>query len=146
MSIGTIRLATPPHLFLSPMPPTVADGPIVLLLVLLGAVLTVWVGGPVVARIVRPYADQLDDDIGLTNGGRVIGYAERLLIYVFVLAQAPTAIGFLVTAKSIFRFGEVTGGDRRKHAEYVIIGTLVSFAYAVTAAYFVRWILEIYAG
>lgn len=71
----------------------------------------------------------------------IIGYAERLLIYVFVLASAPTAIGFLVTAKFIFRFGEVTGDERRAHAEYVIIGTLVSFAYAVTLSYLIRWVV-----
>lgn len=120
--------------------------PFALLIVLLGGALTVWLGGPVVARLVRPYADQLDDDTGLKRGGRIIGYAERLLIYVFVLAHAPTAIGFLVTAKSIFRFGEVTDGSRRKHAEYVIIGTLVSFAYAVTTAYLIRWALQTATG
>lgn len=119
---------------------------ITFLIVLLGAGLTVWLGGPVIGRIVRPYADQLDDDTGLKDGGRIIGYAERLLIYVFVLANAPAAIGFLVTAKSIFRFGEVTDDDRRKHAEYVIIGTLVSFAYAVTLAYLIRWTLQTGVG
>jgi len=111
-------------------------------LVVLGALLTVWVGGFVVAWIVRPYALQLDEDAGLSDGGRIIGYAERLLIFVFVLAGAPSAIGFLVTAKSIFRFGEVTGEAKRKQAEYIIIGTLVSFAYAVTTAYLVRWVLQ----
>ena len=69
--------------------------------------------------------------------------AERLLIYVFVLAGAPSAIGFLVTAKSLFRFGDVTGKQQRRHAEYIIIGTLVSFAYAVTLSYLVRWALRI---
>lgn len=74
---------------------------IVLLVILVGAIITVWVGGPFVAWIVQPYADQPGDDAGLVEGGRIIGYAERLLIYVFVLADAPTAIGFLVTAKSL---------------------------------------------
>jgi len=86
---------------------------------LIGAAVTVWAGGPFVAWIVQPYADQLDGEAGLVEGGRIIGYAERLLIYVFVLADAPAAIGFLVTAKSLFRFGEVTGDQQRKHAEYV---------------------------
>lgn len=93
--------------------------------------------------MVTPYADQLDTESGLIAGGRMIGYCERLLIYVFVLANAPTEIGFLVTAKSIFRFGEVTGQAKRQHAEYVIIGTLVSFAYAVTGSYLIRWLLRV---
>jgi len=113
--------------------------------VLVGAVLVVWGGAPAVARIARPYADQLDDEPGLVRGGRIIGMAERLLIYVFVLAGAPSAIGFLVTAKSLFRFGEVNGKQQRRHAEYIIIGTLVSFAYAVTLSYLVRMILRFFA-
>lgn len=117
-----------------------------ILVVVIGAFVTVWLGGPIVGSIVAPYADQLENEPGLTEGGRMIGYSERLLIYVFVLANAPTAIGFLVTAKSIFRFGEVTGEAKRKHAEYVIIGTLVSFAYAVTLSYLVRWVLTVGIG
>lgn len=116
---------------------------ITLLITAAGAAVTVFAGSPLIARIVRPYAGQLEDDAGLAEGGRIIGYAERLLICVFVLADAPTAIGFLVTAKSLFRFGEITGDQKRKHAEYIIIGTLVSFAYAVTTAYLVRWVLQI---
>lgn len=111
--------------------------------VLGGALVTVWLGGPIVAWLIEPYADQLEQEEGLVDGGKVIGYAERLLIYVFVLANAPGAIGFLVTAKSIFRFGEVTGEGKRRHAEYIIIGTLTSFAYAVAVSYLVRWILSL---
>ena len=86
-------------------------------LVLIGAVLVVWGGSPAVAQIVAPYADQLDEEPGLVRGGQIIGMAERLLIYVFVLAGAPSAIGILVTAKSLFRFGDVTGKQQRRHAE-----------------------------
>lgn len=117
-----------------------------ILVVVAGAVVTVWGGHPVVGWLVSPYADQLENEAGLVKGGRLIGYSERLLIYVFVLANAPSAIGFLVTAKSIFRFGDVTGKARRKHAEYVIIGTLLSFAYAVTVSYLVRWVLVTWFG
>ncbi|MCS3650414.1 hypothetical protein [Salinibacter ruber] len=116
-----------------------------ILVTVLGAVVTVWLGGFVVGKVASPYADQLGVDSGLKEGGRLIGYCERLLIYVFVLANAPSAIGFLVTAKSLFRFGEVTGAEKRRHTEYIIIGTLVSFAYAVTLSYLVRWVLRIFA-
>lgn len=114
--------------------------------VLGGGALVVWGGSPVVAKIVAPYADQLDEASGLVRGGQVIGMAERLLIYVFVLAGAPSAIGFLVTAKSLFRLGDVADAEKRKHAEYIIIGTLVSFAYGVTVSYLVRWGLRVMTG
>lgn len=62
---------------------------------------------------------------GLPNGGQRIGYLERLLIFIFVMAGSYEAIGFLVTAKSILRFGE--SRKDQKYAEYVLLGTLASF-------------------
>jgi hypothetical protein len=109
---------------------------------LVGAIVTVLVGGPIVGAIVRGYAPQLEEDAGLLDGGRIIGICERLLVLSFVLSATPQAIGLLVTAKSIFRFEDVTGESKRKHSEYVIIGTLVSFAYAVTVSYGIKWMLD----
>ena len=40
-------------------------------------------------------------------------------------------IGFLLAAKSIFRFGEFTKPSEVKNTEYVMIGTLSSFAIAI---------------
>lgn len=111
-------------------------------ILLAGALIIIRLGGPIVGAIVDRYAPQLDQDAGLRHGGRIIGICERLLIFSFVLAETPEAIGLLVTAKSIFRFGEVTGDGKRKHSEYVIIGTLVSFAYAVVLSYGIKWLLD----
>jgi hypothetical protein len=65
-------------------------------------------------------------------GSFAIGLLERALIFLFVLTGQTAAIGFLIAAKSILRFGEVQ--DDRRAAEYVIIGTLASFAWALAAA------------
>jgi len=59
-----------------------------------------------------------------------IGIFERVLIVIFILMSQVAAIGFLVAAKSIFRFSE-TQKDGNKKAEYFLLGTLVSFALAV---------------
>jgi hypothetical protein len=69
---------------------------------------------------------------GLPDGGRMIGLLERGLIFVLVLARQFEAIGFLIAAKSILRFGTV-GGDRAV-SEYVIIGTLASFGWAIVVS------------
>lgn len=69
---------------------------------------------------------------GLPRGGRTIGYLERLLIFVFVMSGQFSAIGFLVAAKSILRFGTVS--NDREATEYVIIGTLASFGWAIAMA------------
>ncbi|WP_134091734.1 DUF3307 domain-containing protein [Olivibacter sp. XZL3] len=67
----------------------------------------------------------------LQNAGKWIGYLERLLIFIFVIIGKFEAIGFLLAAKSIFRFGDLKQGDDRRLTEYVLIGTLLSFGIAI---------------
>ncbi|MFZ0390792.1 MAG: hypothetical protein WAN36_10080 [Calditrichia bacterium] len=57
------------------------------------------------------------------NRGRIIGFLERTLIYVFVLYGNFSAIGLILTAKGITRFREL---EERGFAEYFLIGTLLS--------------------
>ena len=45
----------------------------------------------------------------------------------------PEGVGLLMAAKSILRFGAVK--DDRALSEYVIIGTLASFGWAMLAGY-----------
>ncbi len=52
-----------------------------------------------------------------------------------VLAGEPDGIGFLIAAKSILRFNELAGDADRHVSEYVIIGTLASFAWAIATGY-----------
>lgn len=52
----------------------------------------------------------------------------------FILIDQPTSIGFLIAAKSILRFGEIKDTSQRKVAEYIIIGTFLSFGWAILVA------------
>ena len=70
---------------------------------------------------------------GLANGGKLIGRLERGIIYVFVMVGEPAGIGFLIAAKSVLRF-DTTREDQRA-SEYVIIGTLASFGWAMAVAW-----------
>lgn len=79
---------------------------------------------------------------GFENGGKVIGYLERLLIFVFIAMGQYAGIGFLVAAKSIFRFGEFKDSENRMEAEYIIIGTFLSFLYAIVISMFTIWLLH----
>lgn len=65
---------------------------------------------------------------GLISGGELIGYLERILILTFTLIGAYSAIGFVMAAKSIFRFGELSKSQDRSMTEYVLIGSLLSVA------------------
>ena len=63
------------------------------------------------------------------NAGSLIGDIERWLILVFVLLQRYDAIGLLIAAKSIIRFGD----KETTKTEYVLAGTLMSIFIAVLA-------------
>lgn len=70
----------------------------------------------------------------LQNAGKFIGMLERLLIFLFVCTNHFEAVGFLLAAKSIFRFGDLKEAHDIKLTEYVLIGTLLSFGIALVVA------------
>lgn len=100
---------------------------------LAGLVLATRAGGFAVGMLMAGLAASLPPE-GLPKGGQVIGLLERGLIFVLMTAGQPEAIGFLIAAKSILRFGTVTAAADRAVSEYVIIGTLASFGWAILAA------------
>lgn len=77
---------------------------------------------------------------GLKNAGKWIGYIERILILTFVINNNIEAVGFLLAAKSVFRFGELKDANEIKRTEYVLLGTLVSFSIAIIIGLIVNWV------
>ena len=98
-----------------------------IMVILTGLILVTQAGGYAVGLLMQPWAD--DTPAGLRHGGRVIGTLERGLIYLLILTGQAAGIGFLIAAKSVLRFGAVK--DEGKLSEYVIIGTLASFGWAI---------------
>ena len=84
--------------------------------------------GKVIEVLTRNWRKKIDyDNYSLDNAGKYIGMFERVLILTFIIIGQYTAIGFLIGAKSILRFGE----KERKQMEYVILGTLISLFIAL---------------
>lgn len=79
---------------------------------------------------------------GLKNAGKWIGMIERVLILTFILINQFTAVGFLLAAKSIFRFGDLTGKKDRKLTEYVLIGTLLSFSITILIGIIIQSVIK----
>ncbi|ASK29148.1 hypothetical protein CEY12_03065 [Chryseobacterium sp. T16E-39] len=67
----------------------------------------------------------------LTSAGKYIGILERLLVFIFILVNHWEGVGFMVAAKSVFRFSDLAQAKQRKLTEYVLVGTLLSFGMAV---------------
>ncbi|MBS3819770.1 DUF3307 domain-containing protein [bacterium] len=122
-------------------------------LVIAGAVASIKAGSVLIGLAVEPFLEEIENHYkkmfseeesphrGLKDGGNVIGQLERGLIFIFVLMGHPEGIGFLIAAKSIFRFGELKEAKFRMEAEYIIIGTLMSFGYSIIIAYATKYLL-----
>jgi hypothetical protein len=69
-----------------------------------------------------------DLDEKTDKNGLNIGIFERIIILTFVLLTQYEAIGFLITGKSILRFG---ANNENKKSEYVLLGTMMSYAITI---------------
>ncbi|RZJ70413.1 DUF3307 domain-containing protein [Flavobacterium sp.] len=104
-------------------------------IVFTGAVLLTKPASIAIKNVISAWTpDTSPDDQSLQNAGNYIGMLERLFVFAFLLTGHFDAIGLLLGAKSIFRFGDLTGNKDRKLTEYVLIGTLLSFGIAMITA------------
>lgn len=95
--------------------------------------------------LLKNWSKELDlpKKYSLQQAGKYIGILERLFVFTFVLLGKWEAVGFLLTAKSVFRFSDLSRSKDRKLTEYILVGTLLSFALAISAGLFVNWVSKI---
>ncbi|MCK4339983.1 MAG: DUF3307 domain-containing protein [Candidatus Cloacimonetes bacterium] len=110
-------------------------------IICLAYLITIWVSSFLIGFLTKPYEMQIKEDkeSGLTGAGKIIGQLERFIILTMILTNNPIGIGFIFTAKSIFRFENL---KKRKLAEYILIGTLYSFVLAIAIGYLTRYLLK----
>jgi len=78
----------------------------------------------------------------LKDAGKIIGIIERMLIVIFIVAEIYEGIGFLLAAKSIFRFGDLTNEKDKKLTEYILLGTLISFTLGILIGFGLKYALH----
>ncbi|MCE5222914.1 DUF3307 domain-containing protein [bacterium] len=105
--------------------------------------ITVFVGSVFVKKILTDCKDLKDSEPDNTKSveykqtiatGKIIGYFERLIIFLLVLTNNIAATTWILTAKSIVRFDKIKKNemeDGLNYAEYYLIGTLSSSAFAI---------------
>jgi hypothetical protein len=107
-------------------------------LFLLGALFLTTPAAMFIKIIITKWIPQEKGSLNITeslqDAGKFIGILERLLIYLFICTSHFEAVGFLLAAKSIFRFGDLREAHDLKLTEYVLIGTLLSFGIALIVA------------
>ncbi|WP_107037563.1 DUF3307 domain-containing protein [Brumimicrobium mesophilum] len=111
------------------------------ILLLAVAVLLVTVVTSILMRVlISKWGPMQKDGKSLKNAGAYIGMLERLFIFGFIILNFWAGIGFLLGAKSIFRFGDLTNSKDRNLTEYVLIGTLLSFGFAIMIGVGYNWL------
>ena len=82
------------------------------------------------AVFIRMMLERLTSNFSSTGSlplaGQSIGMLERVLMLSFILLDQFAGLGFLLAAKSVFRFGDLSASKDKKLTEYVMLGTLLS--------------------
>lgn len=114
-------------------------------LYLLAFVIVTRVSDVVLQKVLSQWAPELADgeEESLHRAGQYIGVLERLFVCAFVVLGNFQAIGFLIAAKSVFRFGDLRKARDRKLTEYILIGTLLSFGLAMGTGLFLRLMTQL---
>ncbi len=98
-----------------------------------------------IGKMTNKWSNELSDSNetkGLENAGKWIGIIERILIFTFIIVNQLNVIGFLLAAKSVFRFGDLKDSKDQKRTEYIIIGTLISFLFAILTGLLIQRIIK----
>ncbi len=100
--------------------------------------------GILLASVLKKWSDSIPKGSGrsLEDAGKYIGILERLFVFGFILTGHMEAVGFLIAAKSVFRFGDLRKSKERKLTEYILIGTLLSFGIAMAMAGLAAYLLK----
>ncbi|WP_192349879.1 DUF3307 domain-containing protein [Algoriphagus sp. Y33] len=87
----------------------------------------------ILSTLLKKWSDSIPSqpDQSLQDAGKYIGILERLFVFAFIVTGHWEAVGFLLAAKSVFRFGDLRKSKERKLTEYILIGTLLSFGTAM---------------
>ncbi|MES2240907.1 MAG: DUF3307 domain-containing protein [Bacteroidota bacterium] len=104
-------------------------------------VMVTYVSAIVLKVLLSKWSEQVikNNDGNTNNAGKYIGMLERLFIFFFVLINFWEGIGFLLAAKSIFRFGDLKESKDVRLTEYILIGTLMSFGLGILCAMLYRY-------
>ncbi|WP_160688198.1 DUF3307 domain-containing protein [Clostridium sp. C2-6-12] len=68
--------------------------------------------------------------------GRFIGTLERIVILIFIVIGQYSAIGLVLTAKSIARYDEIA--KNKITAEYYLLGTLLSTVFVIILSFLIK--------
>lgn len=115
--------------------------------IMTGYIIIIWPAGILIGLLTQRWRNDIELQFeknrqSLADAGKWIGIFERILVYTFIITNQFAGIGFLITAKSILRFNETKKESGRKEAEYILIGTFISFACSIIIGLLINYIIS----
>jgi hypothetical protein len=81
----------------------------------------------------KPPESKDEDSTKDNNAGRFIGTVERIILIIFISMKQYSAIGLVLTAKSIARYDRIS--KEKDFAEYYLLGTLISTLVVIVVSF-----------
>ncbi len=82
-----------------------------------------------IKQLLWEYRPLDSDNPGIKNAGAFIGILERIIILLFLYMHQYSAIGLVLTAKSVARYNRIA--EDKQFAEYYLLGTLLSTLFVI---------------
>jgi len=101
------------------------------------------VSSVIIKFLILNWKIKTDENASLNKAGTYIGMLERLFVFGFIIINYWEGIGFLIAAKSVFRFGDLSKASEIKLTEYILLGTLLSFGLAILTGVSFEYLTEI---
>ena len=88
----------------------------------------------IISKLIKIYKPEENEDEKKrdNNAGRFIGTIERIIVLIFISINQYSAIGLVLTAKSIARYDRIS--KEKDFAEYYLLGTLISTLLVIICA------------
>ena len=111
------------------------------IIALLGCLILLGTSGVVVRGVLNKVSKTKIDkmvDKKQMDTGTIVGKCENLLIFIFMILQAYTALGIIFAAKAIVRSEDMKG----KNSLYFLAGTMVNVTYSIIFGFITKIIID----
>ncbi|MBQ0396701.1 DUF3307 domain-containing protein [Providencia rettgeri] len=85
----------------------------------------------------------VDTIFSTNNGGKWIGYTERIMIFSLYLLGQFTAIAAVMAIKTAFRFNDLKDDSDSQRSEYIMLGTFSSLFITIIISVLVGYFIKI---
>jgi hypothetical protein len=94
----------------------------------------------IIRNIISFWQPGEDNDNKMIVAGIWIGMIERIFVVTFIIIGYWEGVGFLLGAKSVFRFKDMKRMEGNHQSEYILLGTLLSFGFAIAGGIILKMI------